>query len=160
MNHNITIYTLFLLSAGLIAGCTPSTTSQSETPVNSVASQTNLPDRPAEINGVVKIIEGNEVIVINELREVISDEDRAIKQAERQNLSQEEKQALRQEELEQVETEQLTIMIPVGAPIVSGSGTGDGTNVSAQMSDIKSGSYISIWKTGDTVEFVKLKGVN
>ncbi len=98
---------------------------------------------------------------MNELKEALSDEDRAAKQAERANLSQEERQALRQQELEATETEQITLQIPVGVPIMTGSGSADGSNVTAQLSDIKAGSYLSICQTAHgNIEAVKIKGLN
>jgi uncharacterized membrane protein len=118
------------------------------------------PDRPAEINGVIKTIEGNEVIVLKELKEAISEEERLVRQEERQNLSQEERQALRQEELDTVETESVTLIIPVGVPIVKGSGTTDGTNVAAKLTDLVSGVYVSIWLNNNEPEMVKIKGLN
>ena len=130
--------------------------SQSSAEVENMAT----PERPAEINGVIKTIEGNEVVVLKELKEAVSEEERLARQEERQNLSQEERQALRQEELETVETEPVTLIIPVGVPIVKGSGTTDGTNVSAKLTDLVSGVYVSIWLNNNEPEMVKIKGLS
>ena len=54
----------------------------------------------------------------------------------------------------------MNITIPVGIGIVKGSGAADGTNIKAEMSEITKGVYVSIWKAGDKIEFVKLKGVS
>ncbi|MCD8485040.1 hypothetical protein LRY60_05655 [Candidatus Woesebacteria bacterium] len=53
------------------------------------------------------------------------------------------------------------MQIPVGVPIMTGSGNADGSNISANLADIKTGSYLSIWqdKQGQ-VEAVKIKGLN
>ncbi len=156
------ILTSLLITATLaLSACTGQTTdTTTQTDTNQVAPAT-LPARPAEVNGIVKTIEGNEIVIMNELKEALSDEDRAAKQAERANLSQEERQALRQQELEATETEQITLQIPVGVPIMTGSGSADGSNVTAQLSDIKAGSYLSIWQTADgNIEAVKIKGLN
>ncbi|MEN8252957.1 MAG: hypothetical protein ABFQ62_01110 [Patescibacteria group bacterium] len=163
MKKNILIAFVVISSAVLFSACTNNNQSD-QSPSNIDATEivkTVLPDRPAEINGQVKSIEGNEVVVLNELKEVLNDEDRAARQEERANLSQEARQALRQEEMEAVETEQLTLQIPVGVPIMTGSGNADGSNISASLADIKSGTYLSVWRdTNGQVEAVKIKGLN
>jgi hypothetical protein len=115
------------------------------------------PERLAEINGYVLTVEGNEITIANELgvKEVTAEE-----RARRQKLTQEERQALKAQESANLTKENVTITIPVGIMIVKGSGAADGTNVKAAMTELTKGVYVSIWKTGDTVEFVKLKGVS
>lgn len=129
------------------------TSGESTTGTTALAS----PNRLAEINGYVLSIEGNELIVANEqgVKEV-TDEERA----RRQKLSQEERQALKAQESANLTKENVTVTIPVGSTIVKGSGDASGTNVKAQMSELVKGVYVSIWKTGESVEFVKLKGVS
>lgn len=129
------------------------TTSESTTSIIALSSPTRL----AEVNGYVLSIEGNELIVANELgvKEVTEEE-----RARRQKLTQEERQALKAQESANLKKENVTITIPVGTTIVKGSGDASGTNVKAQMTEIVKGVYVSIWKTGDSVEFVKLKGVS
>jgi len=163
MKKNILITLILLSSAVVFSACT-NTNQNDQTSNNTQATEiaeTTLPTRPAEINGQVKSIEGNEVVILNELKEALSNEERATRQKERANLSQEERQALRQEEIEEVETKQITLQIPVGVPVITGSGNADGLNVSASLADIKSGSYLSIWQNDQgQVEAVKIKGLN
>ncbi len=125
----------------------------SEQTVQSLAS----PDRLAEVNGYVLRMEGNELQVANEIgvKEVTAEE-----RARRQKLTQEERQALKAQESANLTKENITITIPVGSLIVKGSGDASGTNVKAQMSEIVKGVYVSIWKSGESVELVKLKGVS
>lgn len=113
------------------------------------------PTRIAEINGYVQSISGNEIMIANEMGvKEITDEERA----RRQKLSQEERQALKAQESANLTKENVTLTIPVGVIIVKGSGDASGNNLPATMSDIVKGGYISIWKNGEQVEFVKLKG--
>lgn len=123
------------------------------TPTQSLISPTRL----AEINGYVTSIQGNEVTIANEIgvKEVTAEE-----RARRQKLTMEERQALKAQESANLTKEPVNVTIPVGIVIVKGSGAADGSNVKAEMSELTKGVYVSIWKTGDSVEFVKLKGVS
>lgn len=125
--------------------------------------ETNLdaPSRPAEINGTVVSVEGNIIVVSNEVgKEQLTEEERDARKEEMANLSQEERQAQRQQELESMETEDVEIVIPVGVPISKGSGDASGDNISAEISEIIKGTYVSIWvNEGNTPEFVKIKGL-
>ncbi|MFA5894793.1 MAG: hypothetical protein WC851_03390 [Candidatus Shapirobacteria bacterium] len=113
------------------------------------------PSRMAEINGYVISIAGNEVVVANEigLKEVTEEE-----RLRRQKLTQEERQALKAAESANVSKENVTVVIPVGIALVKGSGDASGKNLPADLSEIKKGIYLSVWKTGEEIEFVKLKG--
>ena len=129
----------------------------SQTKVTTVASNVNLvsPTRLAEVNGYVTNIVGNEVIIANEIGlKQISEEERL----RRQKLTQEERQALKASESANLTKETVNLTIPVGITIVKGSGDASGNNLSADLSEIKKGAYLSIWKSGEEIEFVKLKG--
>lgn len=120
-----------------------------------------VPSRSSEINGVIAAIEGNVVVVKNEIgKEILSEVEQAAKKAERAAMTQEERQALRAEEMQGVATQDVEITIPVGIPLYKGSGTGDGTTLKAEFSELKKGAYISVWQQGDRVEAVKIKGIN
>ncbi len=141
------------VGAYYVLGSKTNNTSASSTTEESPASPTRL----AEINGYIVSAEGNELLIANEqgVKEVTAEE-----RARRQKLSQEERQALKAQESANLTKENVTVIIPVGTVIVKGSGDASGTNVKAQMSEIVKGVYISIWKSGESVEFVKLKGVS
>jgi len=129
-----------------------------EVTVPSVSNQSlTSPTRLAEINGYVTSISGNETTIANEIgvKEVTAEE-----RARRQKLTMEERQALKAQESANLTKEPVTITIPVGITIVKGSGAADGTNVKVEMSELVKGVYVSVWKTGNSVEFVKLKGVS
>ncbi len=129
-------------------------TSKNQEVTNSVISE--QPDRPAEINGYVISIEGNDLTIANEIgKQVLTDEQKA----ERQKLSPEERQALRVSEDSAVTKENVSLTVPVGTPIFKGAGTGTGENINADLAEIQKGVYISIWKNEDNIEFIKLKGV-
>lgn len=115
------------------------------------------PLRMAEVNGYVTNIAGNEIIIANEigLKEITEEE-----RLRRQKLTQEERQALKASESANVSKENITLIIPVGVTLVKGSGDASGNNLPADLSEIKKGTYLSIWKKGEEVEFVKLKGTN
>jgi len=129
----------------------------SQTKVVTVTSNSNLvsPTRLAEVNGYVTNIAGNEIVIANELGiKVITEEERL----RRQKLTQEERQALKASESANLTKETVNITIPVGVTIVKGSGDASGNNLPAELSEIKKGVYLSIWKSGEEIEFVKLKG--
>ena len=153
---------IVIASVGL-SGCTANNESADQETSIIQNRVEELPEGAAAINGVVRSIEGNEVIVANEIREEkdLTDEEKETQKEERQNLTQEERQASRQVEAETLETESITLIIPVGVTILKTSGTGDSSFVNAELSEIKSGSYISIWMDeNNEVEAVKLKGTN
>ena len=114
------------------------------------------PTRLAEVNGYILNVQGNEITVANEIgvKEVTAEE-----RARRQKLTQEERQALKAQESASLTKENTTLTVPVGIIIVKGSGDASGSNIKAEMTEIVKGTYISIWKNGDNIEFVKLKGV-
>lgn len=128
-------------------------------PTTSSTATTTLtsPTRVAEINGYILSVMGNELTIANEqgVKEITAEE-----RARRQKLSQEERQALKAQESANLTKENITVTIPVGVTIVKGSGDASGSNITASMSEIVKGGYISIWQNGESVEFVKLKGVS
>lgn len=130
-----------------------------------VAQQQGQPVRVAELKGFVKSIEGNEIVIINEISEgeELTDEEKAAKKAERAKLSIEERQALKAEESATLQKEDVRIIIPVGVTIKKTTGDATGTLVDGGLDEIKEGTYISIWvidykATNQTVEFVKIRG--
>jgi hypothetical protein len=159
MKYKSSIVAISIVASLSLSACSAKQPTSTTSVVDESATS-ELPTRPADINGVVRSIEGNEVVVAHELREVLSEEEQAAQKAERQALSQEERQALRQQEMESVETESKTLIIPVGTPIHKASGTGDGNATPAELSEINSGSYVSMWLENDEVIAVKIKGIN
>lgn len=127
------------------------------------AQEQGQPARVAEIKGIVKSIEGNELLVANEINTVeLTPEQQAAKKAERQAMSQEERQALKAQETAAAEIENVNIMIPVGVQLKKTTGDASGTLVPSELADIKEGSYISIWVDGyktnaQNITFVKLR---
>jgi hypothetical protein len=154
-----TLFAVLTLSI-LLSSCTTESNSTS-VPDNIEAPNLATPDRPAEVNGLVRSIEGNEIIVANEIKtNELTEEEREAQKDDRQSMTQEERQALKAEEAESLETENVTLIIPVGVPIIKGSGETDGSSLSAELTEIKIGTYVSMWLTNDQVEVVKLKGTN
>jgi hypothetical protein len=119
------------------------------------------PDRPAEINGLITSVLGNEIKIANEIdRVILTEEEQAAKKAEMQNLSPEERAAAREDENTNLKTEEISLIIPVGIPIVKGSGDASGNIVAADIINLSKGVYVSIWTDGlGKVEYVKIKGV-
>ncbi len=116
--------------------------------------------RPAEINGMIASIEGNQLVVKNEVgRAVLSDEERQKRKEERSKMTQEQKQALRAQEKESLEVEDRMVEIPVGTVIIKGSGKSDGSTIKATFDDFKEGVYISVWKNDSGIELIKIKGL-
>ena len=151
-----------LIIAGIVGGgifyYINSTKKGAEVAVPTISTQSLVsPVRLAEINGYVTSIQGNEVTIANEIgvKEVTAEE-----RARRQKLTMEERQALKAQESANLTKESVNVTIPVGIKIVKGSGAADGTNIKAEMSELTKGVYVSIWKTGNSIEFVKLKGVS
>jgi hypothetical protein len=118
------------------------------------------PERPAEINGLISSMEGNNLIVKNEIgKEVLSEEAAAKQKAERQKMTQEERQALKAAETANAKTEDAAIQIPVGVIILKGAGDGSGDSIAATFEDLKKGTYVSIWVKDGNVETIKIKGL-
>jgi len=120
-----------------------------------------VPTRPAEITGAIVSVEGNEVIVAKEIgRVVLSEAEQAAKKAEMQKLSEEQRKAAREAESTQYPTENVTLVIPVGIPIVQGTGDGSGNTKLADITSLNKGTYVSIWNNSEgNVEYVKIKGL-
>ena len=129
---------------------------------SNLSSGTITPTRSAELNGTVVSIEGNIIVINNEVgRKVLTPEEQDKRRAEMQKLSPEERQIARQKELEGVTYEKKEITIPVGIPIVIGTGDASGNSLPAELSDIKKDTYLSIWINASGLpEYVKIKGVN
>lgn len=121
----------------------------------------SAPARPAEITGTVVSVEGNEVILAKEIgREILTEAEQAAKQAERQKMSQEERQAAREVETAQYQTEEITLIIPVGVPIVQGTGDGSGAVALTDLGSLVKGTYLSVWtNSSGSVEYIKIKGL-
>ena len=160
MKKIILLLLIIIAGIGLVVFLTSNNSKDQATTV--IQNKTEeLPDRPAEINGVIRSVIGNELIIANEIKDQnLTEEEKEAQKLERANLTQEERQALRQEGAIAIETESVTLIIPVGVPVLKASGTGDGSLINAEFVEIKSGSYVSIWMNNDEAEAIKLKGVN
>ena len=75
-------------------------------------------------------------------------------------MSETERQALRASEVAGLKTEDVKMSIPVGVAIFKADGTGAGKILKSDLSEIKKGSYLSIWMSSENVEAVKIKGLN
>jgi hypothetical protein len=118
------------------------------------------PTRPAEINGIISSLEGNKLIVKNEVgKPVLSEEEMAKQKAERQKMTQEERQALKAQETANAKTEDVSIEVPVGKTILKGTGDGSGNSMKASFEDLKKGIYVSIWMLEGKIEVIKIKGL-
>ncbi len=152
-----------IISTVFFSGCSSSNQAPAKTTQQDVLLQNNetLPMRAAEINGVISSIEGNKIVIKKEIGvEALTEEQMAKKKAERQKLSESERQAMRAAELSNVKTEDMTLTIPVGVPIYKADGTGTGKTLKSDLSEIKKGTYLSIWTTASSIEAVKIKGLN
>lgn len=110
------------------------------------AQEQGQPTRSAEVKGLVQSIEGNELVIANELNtDELTDEEKEAKKTERQSMSQEERQALKADETAQAETKNVSITIPVGVKMMKSTGDVSGELVAAELADIKVGTYVSIW---------------
>lgn len=121
---------------------------------------TVAPTRVPEINGSVISVEGNEIVIANELgRVILSDEEQAKKKAEMQKMSEDQRKASREKENQQYKTENVTLILPVGIPIIKGTGDGSGNIVTTDLTSITKGVYLTIWTSSTTeAEYVKIKG--
>jgi len=123
-------------------------------------SESTSPSRSAEINGYILSSLGNEIKIAKEVGKVaLTEEEQAAKKAETQKLSPEERAAAREAENTNLETEDVALIIPVGIPIIKGSGDASGNVVAADIADLAKGVYVSIWTdAAGKVEYVKIKG--
>lgn len=120
----------------------------------------SLPTRPAEITGYILSSIGNEIIIDKEIDKIaLTEEEQAAKKINMQKLSPEERAAARELETASLKTEEVKLIIPVGIPIVKGSGDASGNVVSADIAELSKGVYTSIWtdNTGN-IEYIKIKG--
>jgi mannitol-specific phosphotransferase system IIBC component len=154
---------LMLTGVVILSGCgTSSEMSDAEklSALVNVEETSVVSTRPAEINGLISSMEGNMLIVKNEIsKEILSEEDAAKQKAERQKMTQEEKQAIKAEETANAKTEDISIQMPVGVVILKGSGDGSGDSVTATYEDLKKGTYVSVWIKDGNVETIKIKGI-
>jgi C4-type Zn-finger protein len=158
------IITISLMLTGVVflSGCGTSTDMSDSEKLSALVSNqeaNSVSTRPAEINGIISSIEGNSLIIKNEIdKEILSEEDADKQKAERQKMTQEERQALKAAETANAKTEDVSIQIPVGVSIIKGSGDGSGNSIPASFEELKKGIYVSIWIKDGNVETVKIKG--
>jgi hypothetical protein len=135
--------------------------SNNQKTTTTVSTANNIaPIRAPEVNGSVVSIEGNEIIVANELgRVILSDEEQAKKKAEMQKMSEDQRKAAREAENLQYKTENVTLTLPVGIPIVKGTGDGSGNIIATDLTSLTKGVYLTIWTSSTSeAEYVKIKG--
>lgn len=159
MNRNRKLISLIfsLLLIFTLAGCSGGESQGSET-TTPIDTKAVIPDRQFDVQGQVKSIIGNEVVVnlmVGELVE-LTEEEKAQKQAEMQNLSPEEKQALNADK-RTVSDETKTFIIPVGVPIVTIQNGGENAEeemiiTTFDLADIKKGTQLKIWFREDSAE--------
>jgi hypothetical protein len=154
---------VIMLGVIMLAGCGSDNATNEQEQLSAILEDSGeiiTPSRPAEINGLVSSIDGNKIIVKDEIgKEVLSEEEQAQRKEDRQTMTQEERQALKAQESESVETKDVTLEITVGTSVLKGSGDGSGGIVNAGIEDLKKGTYLSIWMNGDNIETIKIKGL-
>lgn len=151
-----------IIGVVMLAGCGASPANNDSDKLAEILSESvvTVPGRPAEVNGIISSMEGNQIIVKNEIgKEILSEEEAAAKKAERQKMTQEERQAIMAQERANTQTEDLSLEIPVGVTILKGTGDGSGNSINAVFEDLKKGVYISIWRDGEKIELIKIKGI-
>ncbi|MFA5994181.1 MAG: hypothetical protein WC823_04435 [Parcubacteria group bacterium] len=154
--------TLLLTGVVFLSGCGTSPEAQEAEKLSAIVSnsQVTTPTRPAEINGVISSMEGNQLVIKNEVdKKILSEEEQAKQKAERQKMTQEERQALKAQETANAKTEDVSIAVPVGVAISKGTGDGSGNSVAATYADLKKGGYVSVWMKDGQVETIKIKGI-
>jgi len=176
----VTISALILALSTLltVAGCaapvsgsaTQTTATQSATAASGSITDPDQPDRTVDLYGKVRTIQGNVAVIdlmtnqqsASVTGETLTAEQKAAKQAARQAMSEEER--LKEKAAAQALTgETVTVLIPVGVPIrIMETQLSGGKILEAAMTDIKSGSIVSIWtedsaKTGRVnAEYVRI----
>jgi len=176
----VTISALILALSTLltVAGCaapvsgsaTQTTATQSATAASGSITDPDQPDRTVDLYGKVRTIQGNVAVIdlmtnqqsASVTGETLTAEQKAAKQAARQAMSEEER--LKEKAAAQALTgETVTVLIPVGVPIrIKETQLSGGKILEAAMTDIKSGSIVSIWtedsaKTGRVnAEYVRI----
>ncbi len=157
MKTKILIFLIITLLA--ITGCT-SADNEEQAKVDGVDEATIedklVPDRKAEVAGVIKSIIGNEVTIslleksntANTSEEGIelTEEEKAAKQAENQ-AARESGGEGGQSSMTDIELsgETIDIIIPVGTTVVKSSGVGDGEFITLNIGDIYKGDSVKIW---------------
>jgi len=124
-----TIVSVFLIGVMFLSGCGADQAKRESAQLSAllVKDSTVAPARPAEINGIIVSLEGNKIVVKNEVgKEILSEEEREKKKEKRQGMTQEERQASRTQETESIEVEEVALEIPVGTMILKGYGNREG----------------------------------
>lgn len=152
---------VFLMGIMFLSGCGNSQSQEGTEQLSALLAEDSvaIPARPAEIKGMIASLEGNKIVVKNEIgREILSEEERENKKETRKKMTQEERQAFRGQGID-IEVEDAAMEIPVGTMILKGSGDGKGGVVKVGFEDLQKGTYVSIWKTGENIEAIKIKGL-
>lgn len=156
---NMKWITLLIMSAIVLTGCSDTRSVENDA-IEAVAETTTeqgsegqeisgIPERKAEVYGVVNKIIGNEVSIklIERLTEneiELTEAEKEAKKAARQLMSTEEKQA--DKDLTMILTNEIQdVIIPVGTEIVIGSGNGTDEFTNLELLDINKGTTIKIW---------------
>ncbi len=109
-----------------------------------------LPNRPADLQGKVKQIRGNQLTVYRAeiTAPELTEEEKAKRRETMQQLSPEERAKAREERFK-VTDEAIELTIPVGIPIVSTQNVGGKlTTENLNLADIKQGDFIKFWFAG------------
>lgn len=119
-----------------------------------------VPDRKAEVSGIVKNIIGNEVTISLLLKESDASGESSSEDSELTEEEKAEKQAANQAAREsgekgggsgsgmtdvEVSGETVDIIIPVGTSVVKSSGVGDGEFIYLNIADIYQGDSVKVW---------------
>ncbi|MDF1616431.1 hypothetical protein [Petrocella sp. FN5] len=176
--NKITITMIVLLMIINISGCSFETTEvESKTSEASTieATTTPVPERKAEVMGIIKNVIGNEVSVSLLLKNteseenmeqeaLLTDEEKAAKQAEKKAANQAANaRNIEKDPMEKVELsgEMRDVVIPVGTKVVQSTGTGE--FIDLNIGDILKGTSVKIWLIEDgegevaVAEFVQLQ---
>jgi PBP1b-binding outer membrane lipoprotein LpoB len=141
--------------AGCSSGSSNPTSSSSESS-DSISAQATTggnpanpakPDRPADLQGKVKQIRGNQVSIFKAeaTGPELTEEEKAKRREQIQQLSPEEKAKAR-EERSKITDETIDITIPVGIPIVSNQNVGGQVETETlNLADIQQGNFIKFW---------------
>lgn len=120
------------------------------------------PDRPADLQGKVKQIRGNQISILKAqiTGPELTEEEKAKRREQMQQLSPEERAKAR-EERTKITDETMDLTIPVGIPIVSTQNVGGKIETETlNLADIKQGDFIKFWFTNGNPDEIALVQVS
>lgn len=147
--RKLLVFAMIMGSIFIYAGCSsaPADSSAPQAADSGSPADPAKPDRPADLQGKVKQIRGNQLTIfkIEATAPEMTEEEKAKRREQMQQLSPEEKAKTR-EERNKITDETMDLTIPVGIPVITTQNiAGKIETETLNLADIKQGDLIKFW---------------